>query len=342
MNNEMKKSPPDFIEARISHFFWFYGQAFNLAIGVPGNTLSLMVLYRKKMSQSTSSVYLQILAVTDLWRVTIGVAGRHLIREATGDDPLSISWWYCVWWYYLLKMTTTYNHWIMAGVSIERCIAIVFPLKSKGFITMKNAKRFLLITFFCSALYTLHFFKSYTLVNRLGKRVCTGNQEDYFSREIRVWLDYIIIQIIPGFFIFLCNGFLIHALFKRKQGVAKDSSKGSKDPLQSIVRMLMVVSLMYLIFTTPANINYIINSAFQVVYDPRSHEAAVEKMTWSIVSFAVFFNHSCNFLLYIASGGEFRAEFVRMIAEMCCCCSKRLSALAYRPSTLVIHPITNS
>ncbi|ELU09507.1 hypothetical protein CAPTEDRAFT_200379 [Capitella teleta] len=177
--------PPDFIDTRISKFFWLYGQGFNFVIGLPGNTLCLMVLRRKKMSQSTSSLYLQILSITDLARVIVGVPGRHMVRELTGEDPLSISWWYCVWWYYLLKMTTSYNHWIMAGVSIERCIAVLFPLKSMRFINMKNAKRYLVVSFIGCAVYTLHFFKSYTLVERLGKTACTVNDEDFFSREVR-------------------------------------------------------------------------------------------------------------------------------------------------------------
>ncbi|ELU07343.1 hypothetical protein CAPTEDRAFT_215390 [Capitella teleta] len=287
---------------------------------------------RRKLSQSTSSLYLQILSVTDLFRVIIGVPGRHLVREVTGQDPLSISWWYCVLWYYLLKLTTAYNHWIMAGVSIERCIAIMFPLKSKRIINKKNAKRFLGTTLLCVCVYTLHFFKTYTLVDRFGKKVCTENTSDFFSREVRVWLDYVMIQILPGFFIFLCNGFLIHTLLRRKSGVAKDSSRKTKDPLQAIVRMLVVVSLMYLVLTTPANINYILNSAFQVVYDQQSREAATEKMTWAIVSFCVFFDHSCNFILYVATGSEFRLELMRMTSETCCCCSKRLRDLANRPS----------
>ncbi|ELU06104.1 hypothetical protein CAPTEDRAFT_212699 [Capitella teleta] len=327
-----KTTPRKFIETKVSHFFWLYGQAFNLVIGVPGNLLSLMVLRRRKLSQSTSSLYLQILSVTDLFRVIIGVPGRHLVREVTGQDPLSISWWYCVLWYYLLKLTTAYNHWIMAGVSMERCIAIMFPLKSKRIINKKNAKRFLGTTLLCVCIYTLHFFKTYTLVDRFGKKVCTENTSDFFSREVRVWLDYVMIQILPGFFIFLCNGFLIHTLLRRKSGVAKDSSRKTKDPLQAIVRMLVVVSLMYLVLTTPANINYILNSAFQVVYDQRSQEAATEKMTWAIVSFCVFFDHSCNFILYVATGMKtwtngykcdkrFRTRAKR---EMCCCASSHL------------------
>jgi hypothetical protein len=199
---------------------------------------------------------------------------------------------------------------------------------------MKNAKRFLVASFICCAAYTAHFFKTYTLVPRLGQMVCTSNDADYFSRVVRVWLDYILIQILPGFFIFLCNGFLIHKLFRRQSGVAKEANRAAKDPLQTIVRMLVVVSLMYLIMTTPANVNYIVNSAFYVIYDPRSREAAVEKMTWAIVSFLVFFNHSCNFLLYITTGAEFRREFLRMVGELCCCCSRRLSELARRPTTV--------
>lgn len=75
---------------------------------------------------------------------------------------------------------------------------------------------------------------------------------------------------------------------------------------------------MYLILTTPSNISYVINTAFHVVYDSSSHEAAVVELTWASVAICVYFSNASNFILYMVSGKEFRAEFKAMLVETSC------------------------
>ncbi|ELU07345.1 hypothetical protein CAPTEDRAFT_215392 [Capitella teleta] len=301
-----------FIESKIGDFLWLYGQIFNFVLGITGNILSLMVLTQKRMRQATSSPYLLMLSTTDTLMLLVGLGGRHIYRELTGYDPTSSSQAYCVIWYYILKVVGSYNRWTMAGVSVERCIAVTLPLKSKRFITKKNAKKYLLVSLLCLMAYNAHFFKSFALINRMGSMVCTENPDDYFSLNIRVWSDYLLLQIIPGVFIFFCNGVLLRTLFKRQAGVVQKAN-GAKDPLQSIVKMLLAVCAMYIILTSPSNIVYILNRAYHVVYDNSSRQAAVDKLMWSAVAFCEYLNHAINFILYITAGTEFRGEFKAMV-----------------------------
>lgn len=311
-----------YFENKVSDFLFLYGMAFNGVVGTTGNILALMVLTRKRMRQGTVGLYLIVISATDLIITVSGIWGRHLIRSATGFDPTSIHNWYCKGWYYVINVALSYNHWVLAGVSVERSIAIIFPLRSLTLITKRNAQIYMVISLICLLLYNSHsFHKSYIVVERQGKAVCTVDESNVFAKEIKAWSDFFIINVIPAIFICLCNGFLIYKLFciRAKNPVLQNTSKGLHDGIQSVLPMLVVVSVMYLVLLTPNHIIYIKHTAFKVQYSSGQTQAT-ENMLWAIVAFLVYFNHAINFLLYIVSGSEFRTEFKAMVISMCCSC----------------------
>jgi hypothetical protein len=291
----------------VTQFLFSYGQAFNLIFGTTGNILTLLVLSRRRMRQKSPGLYLLVLSATDLIVILLGLCGRHVIRGFTGIDLTGRSLWYCRVWYHLVNGCICYNHWVLAGVSFERCLAILFPLKSLGLIGKRNAKIYLIASFLCSIAYVAHSYRSYALVPRNDSALCVVDEWHEFAKNVRPWLDFIVVNILPAAIICVCNGVLIFTL--RKRSISDDHST-LKDDVKSVLPMLVLVSMAYLILVTPSHINYIVYTGFFVNYN--SDDEAIEGMAWAIGAFLVYFNHAVNFLLYLVSGSDFRMEFKAM------------------------------
>jgi len=95
----------------------------SLALGIPGNILSATVWLRLHVARKNSSaVYLAALAVNDLANLLNGL-------HAFIVDVVTIEGWLEHFVYYLCSSTNTVEPLLVFGFSVERLLAICWPLQ---------------------------------------------------------------------------------------------------------------------------------------------------------------------------------------------------------------------
>ena len=125
------------------------------------------------------------------------------------------------------------------------------------------------------------------------------------------------INFIP-FFVILCGNIiiavvLVHAYQKRRSMVnlAADSDNNK---LQALTKTILIVSLSYLVFTTPY---YIFTILWPYTFNMYKsfNDFWCGSHLWYISTLSIMcINYSINFLLYCIGGKRFRNEFLSMIS----------------------------
>jgi len=93
-----------------------------LALGIPGNIASAIVWLRLHRKNS-SAVYLAVLAINDLVLLLCKSSYKHISRYVRYPHWVDLSHWY------ILNSGSTIEPLLTLGFSVERLIAICWPLK---------------------------------------------------------------------------------------------------------------------------------------------------------------------------------------------------------------------
>ena len=310
--------PPKFFEVQVAEFIELYLVGFFLFLGAFGNTMTLIVLARKRMRATTMSVYLSAAAIGDMMVTVVGQGGRHWVRNLSGKDPASLASVYCSFWLFLVNVGTSISGFSLAGVAAERCLAISSPLKSRRIICKRSAYIYTGIICITSAAYCTHIFWSYYVTDINNKPVCTINTAYYFTTKIRVFTDFLYYFAIPAGITSISNLILVLQVIKAK--IKRDSwltdTKNDKNKTGSTVAMLISVCVVYIGLMSPVRITYFIGSVFPPGLNIQTQEAARMRMIWSITLFMFYLNHAVNFFIYVASGQEFRRELTGFFSDM--------------------------
>lgn len=135
----------------IYHFSAFYFLAFFIPLGIVCNVLILLVFFKTSLGTIPSTrVYYIAMAfgelgtvlIKDLWFFWLGVGWPSVALDTLGPlNPHSVksSLWYCkavVFMWFAQEMTANLTHVVF---SIERVVAIYFPIKAHFIFTQKRA-----------------------------------------------------------------------------------------------------------------------------------------------------------------------------------------------------------
>ena len=138
-----------------AHWFYKAGQQINrywfpiiIFFGIPGNILSFLVMSKKSNRKISSCVYMAALAWCDFGVLVIG-----LITWINQDNSLvkifslQVSTDFCVYATYALFICTQTGVLTIVSMTVDRFLAITFPLKSAVLNTTRRAYITILIIF---------------------------------------------------------------------------------------------------------------------------------------------------------------------------------------------------
>ena len=111
----------DPVWARIDAFEWVFPYVC-LALGIPGNIASAIVWLRLQKKNS-SAVYLAATAINDLVFQLCTLFVEHILSYLR--DPA----WLLVSYFYIIRACRTIEPLLALGFSVERLLAICWPLK---------------------------------------------------------------------------------------------------------------------------------------------------------------------------------------------------------------------
>ena len=106
--------------------------------GTLGNLTSLIVLLRPNMRGKSVYLFLLFLAIADTTVLYIS-AFKTWIRKISGFELLNVNDWSCRIVIFLILLSQQLAAWIVVLVTIDRFVAVWFPLRATSWCTVTRA-----------------------------------------------------------------------------------------------------------------------------------------------------------------------------------------------------------
>ncbi|VEN55248.1 unnamed protein product [Callosobruchus maculatus] len=120
-----------------------------LCLGIAGNTLTIMVLTRRRMRSSTN-IYLSALAIADIFHLIFGFLLSFTHYKNIHDRKYELYWRFYGLTHWLCDAASATSAWLTVSFTLERYIAVCHPMKGKVFCTEGRAKSIIVIIYiFC-------------------------------------------------------------------------------------------------------------------------------------------------------------------------------------------------
>lgn len=314
----------EYPEYRLERALMLYVPPIFLILGTVGNLLSFIILMRRSMRRYSTYLYLATLSITDTLVLYIGLL-RLWVGELTGYDPEDQSDGMCKAINLVGYTISTYSVWLIVAVTVERFVAVCYPLRAPSLCNRRRACHVmlgLLVTLFCI---NLHFIWTAQITIEQEKQYCDGGS-NYVTLVTVVWpwVDACLYSILPSSVILILNIIIIRNVITAKKSRAEMQSAGGRKPdprrghetSYKLTFMLLTISFSFLITTFPMNIS-LISTPFYSTYSNRDPIIARFNLVRAITTLLMFINHSINFFLYCATGQKFRQQLILMMCHRC-------------------------
>ena len=279
-----------------------------LIIGTIMNTLSFRVFQSPALNKSTTSLLLRLLAITDTTSLYFTLFTKWL-RLLTGlflESSTTIS---CGIYIYFNYLSVYMSNWIIVFITIVRLLAVSKPHKAKLLCTKKNVciAVITIFIFFCPAL-------TPSLIGFEPKYFFIFDTDDvkfvffgrcyiccYMKNDLpRIMIPFIG-NVIP-FLSILCGNItiLVNIVRNRRTRRALTSMNiaHSENQFQSLTTSLLLVSVIYLIFTFPQAAFFAVAPTMKHIYNSYSEYWCSKELALASVQCALCINYSLNFILY--------------------------------------------
>lgn len=264
---------------------------------VVGNALSLLVMQRKRFKAMPISTHMSALAVFD----TVAFAVRAIVNFTDYAEKSNIM---CKVFQSLRIFTAGASSWLIICVTFDRFIAVCFPLKSKQWCTKYRSYVAVVSVSIPIAVFSAHGLFLRESMNGACKVV-----QEYLGVQKVLWfLSLAIITWIPTVVLIGLNGAIAITLAVQTTN-KKLGKRGTPSDSRKALKMVVTVSILYLVLTFPVALYYIF-----VILAPR--RVKLSSFSNNVVPILVhilpLINHSTNFLCYLVSGKRFRTELGKL------------------------------
>lgn len=128
----------------MTNFFFFF-----ISLGVTGNILAIIVLTKRRMIMSSTNNYLAALAISDLTYLVLTLLLNTLLHPCFLDTSLSdIVHTICR---PIADFASNTSVWLTVTFTVERWVAISYPLQSRTWCTVHRARK-IIFSVFCAML----------------------------------------------------------------------------------------------------------------------------------------------------------------------------------------------
>jgi hypothetical protein len=231
-------------------------EIFMVICGICGNGLALVIINRRSLRDTSSSVFITYLAIFDSAVLIVHITSLIIFRTIQ---------YYILHCFlaYLTDLITFLSVWIMVIMTIERCVAVHSPFLAKRFCTIQRARYSMYILIFFALILFSITFPFLHIIDRRQQKCIVRKQYQTLIRIIKPTIFYFIPDLI-----LLINLFIIYELFQARRqrtqtlinpenAIHQINAASFNRKQQQLTIMLVTVSLSFYIFTTPAIIDYI-------------------------------------------------------------------------------------
>ncbi|XP_064613295.1 rhodopsin-like [Liolophura sinensis] len=281
-------------------------------VGIPSNLASIVTLM--KIKPMTSSIFLlTFLAVVDF----IVLFYKQLFVLMIVNLEYRVWEIGCKFYFFIGSILVQYSVWLMVALTIERFIAVWFPLNVASLCTVKRAKITVTCMLLSLALFNIPYCVAASERQQPNGLWNCGIHKDFEAFLVTwSWVDSTIYLFLPWPTLLFCNVMIIIGLrlsARKKECMTSSTNQTaeSKRPHQSVTVMLIVASIACFLLLTPNAVFFIYQRYWDVQSDVYQYACYV--FVGALVYFLSNFNHAVNFLLYVVSGRRFRRVFIALI-----------------------------
>ncbi len=342
--NGTLSTAPEFVDQdeggkSLAQILWIYAGPVIFVTGIVGNILVLVVMGTRRMQGTTTCVYLRLMAIADICVLITGMIPEWLehaditvfkyIHPATCKlEKFS---------FYTCADTAI---WILVIFTVDRFIAVCFPLSKKAYCLPSKAKFYALGAVLLAITKNFHVFWT-----RGAEYIVVGNDTvlksncgrptpeiKYFEFYVRPWIAFSLVSLVPFLVILVCNVFIIRALLEVKRLRHEQAIMSQNDKtLVQMTTMCLSASFCFLICVAP--------SIIILIGKPYWKDKYWYDIAKAINNQLVYVNHSINFFLYCMTGRRFRHQLVRVCR---CCCRGRGALLDSYDTRTTVYKVSNS
>jgi hypothetical protein len=276
-----------------SVWLWYVYPPVLILLGTVFNVLSILVWSRKKMEAPSMSVMLTALAISDTIMLYTGVLRFYLLYAFHIDivvlGEFSIV---CKLVNWFLHPAMYLSSWLLVAISVERMIAVCWPLKiHRGRCTPKTSAVIVIIGLAVMALlYTGHLPFGFDLVN-IGSNdtvvlqcIPTTVQYAYYYEYIWTYMDLGLMCFGPFCILVIANTCIIIKIKYGRQLVSSTTIPSNRR-LDGLTLKVIALSIAYVSSTTPLNI-FVANGLYIWGTDATAtgQDRAMRELLWAIVT----------------------------------------------------------
>ncbi|KAK3097445.1 hypothetical protein FSP39_009697 [Pinctada imbricata] len=297
--------------------------------GTIGNVCTCIVIVRNKYMHTATNFYLFSLAISDVLMLVFGLPFEaYSIWEAY---PYRFGEFFCIFKAFLTETTSYASVITIAAFTIERYIAICFPLISHRMTDLRRSAKIIVFIWvfaaICAIPYPIHTRTFYFITNPYTKEPIKDSYMCNIPREWHSWMKYMFQ--ISTFIFFVLPMTLITVLYiliavtlhrtSLIRANSEDSSKGGhpSHSMKSVLRMLVAVVVAFFFCWAPFHVQRLY-TLYNKTWTKYSLE--VQSHLFYISGVLYFVSSTVNPILYNVMSKRYRQAFRE---TLCCCFSRR-------------------
>ena len=322
---EMDEGMPSAMAASFINIMGIWITGSFCLLGFVGNVLSFVVLVQA-FGRSPMFYVLRAVAVSDAFFLFSVFVIQTLVNMYPYTGVLQWCFEYRGYIQYslwpILMMTQMSTVWLTVLVSMERYIAICYPLKAASMCTIPKVRRSVIAIFTVSILYNIPRYFEHNIVSK-GYMEKSEISNNVVYRYLYMCVLYsLVLFLIPLLLLVILNAKLVLALQRGKRQWQTLQMRQKKE--QNLTMIPLTIVLVFFICGVPALVVNII----EAIRPDIQSEGFIQFLVVS--NLLVVLNSAANFIIYCLLGKKFRTK----LCDICHC--------HCRPTYRVVHQLVNS
>ena len=289
-----------------------YGLIILFPLGIIFNTLSLIIFQKSQAFSTSIGNHLKCISISDsilLMGGFLGAPDEYWEEKFNFSYITSLNNISCQMTNYILNVGLLSTGSILSSATIERFLAIAFPLKYRSWNTLRTSK-IILPVFLILSLGLSAYAPSLLEISEQGECDIIEKHRKTYDLIFTIVLIIIANGIFGGvilIFTLIIIGLLFHQLRKRNVLSKNNSANSSSKKEVRISVMLVTISLLFIFLRFPKPIVvkfFLVNMGNPLLIKSMS----------KLTEFFSAINHSINFIIYMIFLKSFRKTFFEMFS----------------------------
>ncbi|VDK87074.1 unnamed protein product [Onchocerca ochengi] len=304
----------DNIEEKMGTDLYLFILPVIVIFGLCGNVISLVTIFHSRLREISANLYLIVLTTAD----SVFLLGLLLILFKLDF----ITYHFCVAIEYILSTSSYISSWSVAALTIERYLAIAYPLKHARY---GHLDRWKMILFWIPIPFAFNLIQLISLIPYNDKndphypniRKCVPHDGGF--QIIVEAADVILCYVLPCLCVVLLN---LLVAGKVKRGFTHDAAIRARSNGSSIRRrqgsamILLVVPIVYMLLNTPFYLLRITDTIALYVFQSNEFsivgglDGSLIIFLYNTAHYLYYINFACDVIVYAFSSSNFRKTSV--------------------------------